>query len=208
MRNKIVYKYIGKVLIGYSFLVFLPFLIGLIYKEFKLSFILAAIISLSLGFLLNLIKIDNKHLYARDGFKIVTLSWIIISLIGAIPICIDGKTTIVNSIFEAISGFTTTGATIFSNTEVLPKSLLFWRDFMHFIGGMGVLAFAMAIIPLAKNDKSMHVLKAEMLENIHEIDDIKKSISRIENIKIRNTLIRNIIPLIYYRISHPQVQLI
>ena len=162
MRNRIIYKYIGKVLIGYSGLVFIPFLVGLLFKELYLSYILAAGISLLLGIILNAIKIDNKHLYTRDGFKIVTLSWLLISFIGAIPICIDGHTTVVNSIFEAISGFTTTGATIFTDVESLPKSLLFWRDFMHFIGGMGVLAFVMAVIPLAKNDKSMHLLKAEM----------------------------------------------
>ena len=162
MRNKIIYKYIGKVLIGYTSLLIIPFIVGLLFKEHTYSFLLSALISLGLGLLLNLIKIDNKHLYARDGFKIVTLSWILVSIIGAIPIMMEGHVSFVDSVFEAISGFTTTGATVFDKVEHLPKSLLFWRDFMHFIGGMGVLAFVMAIIPLAKNDKSMHLLKAEM----------------------------------------------
>lgn len=162
MRNKLIYKYIGKVLIGYSFLILIPFIVGLFFREFAYSFILSSSISLIVGFLLSRIKKNNKKLYARDGFKIVTLSWIFISVIGAIPIMIDTNVSYVNALFEAVSGFSTTGATIFKNVENLPKSILFWRDFMHFIGGMGVLAFVMAIIPLAKNDKSMYLLKAEM----------------------------------------------
>ena len=162
MRHKLVYKYIGKVLIGYSILLIIPFLVSLLYKEFGISFLLSGLISLLIGILLNSIKIDNDIMYARDGFRIVTLSWIIISLIGAIPICILGNVSIVDGIFEAVSGFTTTGATIFDKVEQLPKCLLFWRDFMHFIGGMGVLAFVMTIVPLSKHDKSMHLLKAEM----------------------------------------------
>lgn len=162
MRNKLIYKYIGKVLIGYSFLIFIPFIVGLFFNEMQLSFLYTAIITLLIGLLLNLLKSDRQHLFARDGFKIVTLSWIIISVIGAIPIMIDTKISFVDAFFEAVSGFTTTGATMFDNVEILPKSILFWRDFMHFIGGMGVLAFVMAIIPLTKNDKSMYLLKAEM----------------------------------------------
>lgn len=75
---------------------------------------------------------------------------------------IDTNVSYIDALFEVVSGFSTTGATIFKEVEKLPKSILFWRDFMHFIGGMGVLAFVMAIIPLAKNDKSIHLLKAEM----------------------------------------------
>ncbi len=162
MRHKLVYKYIGKVLIGYSILLTIPFLVSLLYKEFGLSFLFSGLISLFIGILLNSIRIDNNIMFARDGFRIVTISWILISLIGAIPICSLGNVSIVDGIFEAVSGFTTTGATIFDEVEHLPKCLLFWRDFMHFIGGMGVLAFVMTIVPLSKHDKSMHLLKAEM----------------------------------------------
>ena len=162
MRNKLIYKYIGKVLIGYSFLLLIPFFVGLFFKEVAYSFIATAFIVFIVGILLNFIKTNNNHLYARDSFKIVTVSWIIISIIGAIPIMIDTNVSFVDAVFEAVSGFTTTGASIFKNVEILPKYILFWRDFMHFIGGMGVLAFAMTIIPLAKNDKSLYLLKAEM----------------------------------------------
>ncbi len=162
MRNKIVYKFIGKVLIGYSFLLIIPFIVGLFFKEGCLSFFIVSLITFLIGSLLNNLKTDNKHLFAKDGFRIVTLSWLFISLIGAVPIFFETNVSIVDAIFESVSGFTTTGASIFKEVEYLPKSILFWRDFMHFIGGMGVLAFVMAIIPLAKNDKSMYLLKAEM----------------------------------------------
>ncbi len=162
MKNKLVYKYIGKVLIGFSILLFFPVLISLIYKENIMPFIIPMSISLILGLLLNLLKVKNKNLFAKDGFAIVAISWIIISIIGAIPFIIDCNLDFSSAFFEAVSGLTTTGATIFEDVEHLSKSVLFWRSFMHFIGGMGVLAFVMAIVPLSKNDKSMHVLKAEM----------------------------------------------
>ena len=162
MKNKLVYKYIGKVLIAFAALMILPMIVCIIYKENAFPFFLPAFISLVVGALLNSVKIKNKLLYAKDGFIIVALSWIIISLIGALPLWISGDAKLVDAIFEAVSGLTTTGATIFKDVEVLGKGILFWRSFMHFIGGMGVLAFVMAVVPLASNDKSMHVLKAEM----------------------------------------------
>ena len=120
------------------------------------------LISLSLGIVLNSINTDSEIIYAKDGFEIVAISWIIISIIGAIPLYINGDASFIDSIFETVSGFTTTGATIFKNVETLNKSILFWRSFSHFIGGMGVLTFVMVIVPLSRNDKSMHLLKAEM----------------------------------------------
>ncbi len=162
MKNNIVLKYIGKVLVGYSVLFIFPLLIALFCKENYICFFIPQIIRLVLGLLLNSIKITERNIYSRDGLKIVALSWIIISMIGALPFYINGDANYIDSLFETVSGFTTTGATIFSNVEILSKSILFWRSFTHFIGGMGVLAFVMTIIPLSKSDKSMHVLKAEM----------------------------------------------
>ena len=162
MKNKLVYKYIGKVLIAFAALMILPMIVCIINKENVIPFFIPSLISLSLGFIFNSFKIKNKILYAKDGFIIVALSWIIISLIGALPLFINKDASFIDSLFEAVSGLTTTGATIFKDVECLGKGILFWRAFMHFIGGMGVLAFVMAVIPLANNDKSMHVLKAEM----------------------------------------------
>lgn len=162
MRNLLIYKYLGKVLLGFSFLFLLPFIVCLIYNEPLQPFLLPFIISLSLGIFLNSLKVKNNGLYAKDGFIIVALSWIIIGILGAIPFCMGANTSFIDGLFESISGLTTTGASIFNDVEILPKSILFWRSYMIFIGGMGVLAFVMAIVPLAKGDKSLHVLNAEM----------------------------------------------
>lgn len=198
MRNKLIYKYIGKVLIGYSFLLLIPFIVGLFFHEFASSFLICMTFTFLVGFVLIHIKNDKLHLFARDGFKIVTLSWIIISIIGAVPIMLDTGISFVDALFESISGFTTTGATMFSNPEILPKSILFWRDFMHFIGGMGVLAFAMAIIPLAKNDKSLYLLKAEMPGPTVSrlVPSIKKTLYYLYGIYFALTLIEIILLLI------------
>ena len=162
MRNKLVYKYVGKVLIGFAILLLCPVLIGLYYKESIVPYIIPSLVSLAVGILLNSLKPTNKNLYAKDGFVIVTVSWFLISIIGSIPYMIGDKISFFDAFFEAVSGLTTTGASIYNDVETLPRSLLFWRSFTHYIGGMGVLAFVMAIVPLSKNDKSMHVLKAEM----------------------------------------------
>ena len=162
MRNKLVYKYVGKVLIGFAILLLCPVLIGLYYKESIIPYLIPSLVSLVIGLLLNSLKPDNKNLYAKDGFVIVTISWFLISIIGSIPYMICDKISFFDAFFETVSGLTTTGATIYNDVEILPRSLLFWRSFTHYIGGMGVLAFVMAIVPLSKNDKSMHVLKAEM----------------------------------------------
>ncbi len=162
MRNKLVYKYLGKVLIGFSILLLFPIIVSLIYKESIIPFLLPSLISLVLGLLLNSIEPANKNLYAKDGFVIVTMSWFLISLIGSMPFMLGDNLSFFDAFFEAVSGLTTTGATIYEDVEHLTHNLLFWRSFSHFIGGMGVLAFVMAIVPLSKNDKSMHVLKAEM----------------------------------------------
>ena len=162
MRNKLVYKYIGKVLIGFAILLLCPILIGLYYKESITPFLIPTSLSMILGIVLNNLKPKNQNLYAKDGFSIVTVSWILIGLIGCIPYIVGDNLSFFDAFFETISGLTTTGATIYEDVEHISKGLLFWRSFTHFIGGMGVLAFVMAIVPLAKNDKSMHVLKAEM----------------------------------------------
>ncbi len=162
MKNKVILNYLGKVLIGMSALFIFPIIVALIYNENTTCFIIPQVISLSLGLLLNLIDTEGESIYSKDGLTIVALSWIIISIIGAIPFCLNGDANFIDSLFETVSGFTTTGATIFSDVEVLGKSILFWRSFTHFIGGMGILVFVMTIIPLSKTDKSMHVLKAEM----------------------------------------------
>lgn len=162
MKRKIVYKFIGKVLLGFSLLFIIPCLVSFIYKESFIPFIIPQIISLILGLLLSRVKVEEKSFDARDGFLVVTISWILVSIIGSLPFVINKDLDIISAIFETVSGFTTTGSTVFEDVEHLKRSILFWRSFTHFIGGMGVLAFVMAVIPLSNKDKSMHLLKAEM----------------------------------------------
>ena len=190
MKNRIVYKYIGKVLIGFSILLIIPLLVAIINHEHITPFLIPLLISLLFGFILNTLKISSKKIYSKDGFIIVALSWIIISLISALPFIFNKDLHPIDAIFESISGLTTTGATVIENVEHLSKSILFWRSFMHFIGGMGVLAFVMAIIPLSKNDKSMHLLKAEMPgPSVNKlVPSIKKTLFYLYGIYILLTL--------------------
>ena len=162
MFKKSIWKYIGKVLIGLSILFIFPILVALIYHESVLPFFIASFISLIFGLLLNELKVEDAKLYTRDGLLIVALSWIVMSIIGTIPFCLSGSCGFIDALFETVSGFTTTGASIFNDVEHLSKSILFFRSFTHFIGGMGILTFVMAVIPLSKKDNSMHILKAEM----------------------------------------------
>ncbi len=162
MKRRIIYYFLGKVLIGYSILFLFPILVAFIYKESIIPFLLPQIICLILGFLLTKIKVTEDSFDAKDGFLVTTLSWIIICIIGALPMVINGDLDYISAFFEIVSGFTTTGSTVFTDVEILNKSILFWRSFTHFIGGIGILAFVMAIVPLSNRDKSMHILKAEM----------------------------------------------
>ena len=162
MKRRIIYYFLGKVLIGYSILFLFPILVAFIYKESIIPFLLPQIICLILGFLLTKIKVTEDSFDAKDGFLVTTLSWIIICIIGALPMVINGDLDYISAFFEIVSGFTTTGSSVFTDVEILNKSILFWRSFTHFIGGIGILAFVMAIVPLSNRDKSMHILKAEM----------------------------------------------
>lgn len=168
MKNRIIYKYVGKVLITFSILMILPMIVSLIFKENTIAFLIPSLMCFIVGFLLSRIKVSNSYIYAKEGFIIVSLSWILISLFASLPLFFNHCTDIVSSIFEAISALTTTGSTVFEDVESLPYSILFYRSFMHFIGGMGIITFVMAVIPLSKNDKSMYLLNAEMPGNNSE----------------------------------------
>lgn len=199
MRSKVVGRYLGKVLMSFSITLLFPLLIALIYKESVLPFIITGLISLVIGFLLFIIFKNNDDLYAKEGFIIVSLSWVIISILSGIPYMISAKVPFSSAFFEASSGLSTTGATIFADVEKLSKSILFWRSFTHFLGGMGVLAFVMAIVPLSKKDKSMHVLKAEMpgVEVAKLVPSIKKTLFYLYFIYVGLTLSEVILLIIF-----------
>ena len=106
-------------------------------------------------------KPKNTDLYAKEGFVIVSLSWLILSLFGALPFVISGAIpSYIDAFFETVSGFTTTGSSIIPAVEELPKAMLMWRSFTHWVGGMGVLVFIMAILPLS-GAQNMHIMRAE-----------------------------------------------
>ncbi len=153
---------LGWLLIFESVFFSVPLITAAVYWEGAFfSFLLAALVSLGAGLLLTMKKPNNTDLYAKDGFVIVSLSWIIISIFGALPFMFTGSTTsFIDALFETVSGFTTTGASIFVEVESLPKSILIWRSFTHWIGGMGVLVFIMAFLPLS-GGQNMHIMRAE-----------------------------------------------
>ena len=162
MNYKIVLYILGKVMMFLAFFMLLPFVVALIYREKSgIYFLITALSTLVVGIGLSMIKPKDKRFYAREGFVVVSLSWIMISIVGAIPFVISGEIpNMVDAVFEIVSGFTTTGASILPRVEDLSKCMLFWRSFSHWIGGMGVIVFIMAIIPMAGGN-NMHLLRAE-----------------------------------------------
>ena len=164
MNRKMIFYLLGQIIKAEAALMAFPLLVSLIYSEFRVlfSFGAAILVALIIGFGLTFFcKTDNKNIFAKEGFIIVSLAWISMSLIGAIPFTFSGEIkSYVDAIFETVSGFTTTGATIISDIESMSYGLAFWRSFTHWIGGMGVLVFVMAILP--SSDKSIHIMRAEM----------------------------------------------
>ncbi len=125
------------------------------------SFLFTIIIGYILGFILAKLSEKSKQIRVREGLAIVTLGWIVASIIGALPLYISGAVpSYIDCLFEIVSGFTTTGATIISNVEILPNSILFWRSLTHWIGGMGILVFTVSLLP-ALGIGGFQIFKAE-----------------------------------------------
>ena len=144
-------------------LLLLPAVTSLIYAEWAVMgvFLLTAAISAALGFALRTIKPRSKVFYMREGFAATALSWITISIMGAVPFVLTGCIpNPVDAMFETVSGFTTTGASILPGVEGLPNGILFWRSFTHWIGGMGVLVFLLSLLPLT-GGSHVNLMKAE-----------------------------------------------
>ncbi|MBQ7399273.1 MAG: TrkH family potassium uptake protein [Clostridia bacterium] len=164
MNRKIVFNITGKLLEALAFILLLPMVVSIIYREGEfLSFLIAAAVSFIIGFVLVMFtKNCKKDLYAREGFLIVSLAWISASLIGSLPFVLSGEIpSFFDAFFETVSGFTTTGASVVTDLSSLSHGTLFWRSFTHWIGGMGVLVFAVAFIGNL-SDKAIHILRAEM----------------------------------------------
>lgn len=139
-----------------------PLIVSLIYGDGNsLIFLICALFFGIIGGLIVRKKPQNTSFYAREGFVLVALCWIIVSIIGAIPFVASGEiSNIADALFEIVSGFTTTGASILTNVEGLSKSMLFWRSFSHWIGGMGILVFILAVLPAA-GGQNIYLMRAE-----------------------------------------------
>ncbi len=162
MNYGIVLRVLGILLIVESLLM-IPSLLISIYTggDDTMAFILGIIITGLIGFVLSRQKNYKNQISARDGLAIVSFGWVMASLLGAIPLYISRSTiTYIDAFFEIVSGFTTTGATILSNVETLPLGILFWRSFTHWIGGMGILVFTVALLP-ALGVGGFQIFKAE-----------------------------------------------
>ncbi len=163
MNYKMISYSIGRILLVEAILLVLPAIVSIIYGDGVLSSFAITIAALAVtGIISTRKKPQNKSIYAKDGYVIVAFTWILMSLFGALPFTLSGHIpSYVDAFFETVSGFTTTGSTILKNIEAIPKSLLFWRSFTHWIGGMGILVFVIAIMPKTENS-SMHIMRAEV----------------------------------------------
>ncbi|ERK60687.1 cation transport protein [Gemella bergeri ATCC 700627] len=166
MNYKMIFHVVGKMFKLLSALLMLPIFVSLIYKERQstlLSFLAVAVLCYIFYFVIDYFTDGerDRDFYNREGFVIVTLTWIIFSIFGALPFYFSGEIpNYIDSLFETVSGFTTTGSTILPDIEKLDKSILLWRSFTHFIGGMGVIVFALAILP--RSPHNIHIAKAEI----------------------------------------------
>ena len=161
MNYRMILSLLGYVLLIIGAALLLPCIVALCYGEDLLPLLATVGICAVVGVLLILLRPKrNRTMHAREGFVMVSLSWIVISLVGALPFFFSGAIpSYIDAVFETVSGFTTTGASILTAPEAMPHGLLFWRSFTHWLGGMGVLVFMLAVVPLSGD--SIYLLRAE-----------------------------------------------
>ena len=162
MNYAMILYVLSSVLTFEGFFLMLPALVGAIYGETEVkAYFIVAVCCIIIGILGRLKKPKSKVFYSKEGFVSVSASWVLLSLVGALPFVITGEIPFyVDALFETISGFTTTGSSILTDVEALSHASLFWRSFTHWIGGMGVLVFIMAILPTS-GGSDMHLMRAE-----------------------------------------------
>ena len=162
MNKRLILYVLGMILVVLAALMALPLLVAALYHEREgAGFLWGIGLSLLLGVPMLLQRPRDRALYAREGYVAVALSWVVISLAGAVPFTVSGVIpNYLDAVFETVSGFTTTGASIVPAVEELPKCMLFWRSFTHLLGGMGVLVFMLALVPLTGGD-TIFLLRAE-----------------------------------------------
>ena len=160
MNFRLVFRLAGKTLLVEAASMLLPLCVALLYREDPTPFFFGIGITAGVGFLLSLLRSDTRF-HAREGFFSAGLIWVLVGLFGAIPFYTCGYfDSYVDCFFECISGFTTTGSSILRAVEGLPKGILFWRSFTHWLGGMGILVLTIALLP-SLGARTLHVMKAE-----------------------------------------------
>ena len=162
--NYLMIRYLlGVILLIEAVLMLLPAAVALIYGESAAPFLVTVAVLLIISLPAVVFRPKNRRIFAKDGFVVVASAWILMSAFGALPFFLSGAIpNFVDAFFETVSGFTTTGATILTEVEALPKGILFWRSFTHWVGGMGVLVFMMAILPSSGGGQNMHLMRAEV----------------------------------------------
>lgn len=165
MNNKMVRYVIGHILKIETAFMLIPLALSFFYHEsitVKKAYVFTMVLLLFSSLLISKKIPENQKIYAKEGLVIVSISWIALSLFGALPFVFSKRIpSFIDAFFETVSGFTTTGASVLINVEALENSLLFWRSFTHLVGGMGVLVLALAILP-KNNNQSLHIMKAEV----------------------------------------------
>ncbi len=165
MNYKKLGKILGKIMILEGILMIAPLIVSLIYREdimHVLAFVIPIVSLGGIGFLLQIPKPKSETFYQKEGFALVAMVWIVMTLFGAIPFVVNGDIpNYIDACFEIMSGFTTTGSSVISDITTVSHSTLFWRSFSHWIGGMGILVFVLIFIPESNEGSSMHLLRAE-----------------------------------------------
>ena len=166
MNYRAVFNIIGKVLCIVATFLLPALILSLALREqaAAIAFAVSVAACVALGAPLASIKPKRTDIFAREGLVSVGLAWIFVSLLGALPFLLSGAIpNYLDCVFETVSGFTTTGATILSDVEHLPRGILYWRSFTHWLGGMGVLVFLLILNPLSDKNtgEGMHLLRAE-----------------------------------------------
>lgn len=168
MNLKVIGKILGKIMILEGVLMIAPLIVSFVYREheksimYPLAFAIPIVLLLTIGIILQSLKPDRKGLYQKEGFAVCALVWIIMTIFGALPFVINQDIpNYIDAMFETMSGFTTTGASVIDDLTIICHSSLFWRSFTHWIGGMGILVFILIFIPESNDGSSLHLLKAE-----------------------------------------------
>ncbi len=162
MNYRMISQLLGKVLCTIAAVLLLPAIICLIYRESPLPFLAVTLLMAACGAVLLRFRPKVTKIYAAEGFVVVGLSWILLSLFGALPFVLSGDIpNYIDAVFETVSGFTTTGASNLPDVEALSRGAVFWRSLTHFLGGMGVLVFIMAVLPMS-GSRSIHIMRAEV----------------------------------------------